>query len=242
MKINEQCTKDHTLKKCMKNYVCFGKCTNEINHRISLCRFDDVVNYFGLFNVESCYYACTNTFINGIKCSILNPSPILKFKYTSKSDYFIDFYDMITFEQMLKCKQMTIMQPIYCNIMGERHVMLLIINKKTKFINILDTNCEHTYSILFENVVRRVISKSNERGKYFVRRITYPKTIATLHFKSSNKHGICVQIILLIAHSILISDMTAQNVINQIDKLNAKEWNEMMNGHALFYYSIITNI
>lgn len=229
-----------SLKTRMKDYSCTGKCTNNISKRISVCRFDDIEKYFGLFRNVPFLKTCTNRYVNGIKCGHLKPQPFLMFTFTSKDDYHIDFFDIISFESILKHKHVTIVLPIYCNIMGEKHVMLFILDKIKHTISILDTNCEHTYSTLFENVVKSVACKYNK--KYKIRRIIYPEMVKNIYFKSSNAHGICVNIVMFIAHNLITSKLSVQTILNQINKLTNVEWFKMLNNHSLFYYSVISAI
>jgi len=219
--------------------ICKGKCTDNINKRISLCRSEDLEHFNGFFNSSVTQHKFTDGYINGLKCIALVPQPLLTFIFTSNTDYKSMFYDLQSLQNVLSTKQNVITQPIYCTIYNKSHVMLLIINKSERSVNIFDPNCEHLYSSLYANSIREELLKLPV--PLVILKLSYPKNVKLNCTYNFNKNGVCVQIMLLMSFELLRTKMSCQKILEKFSKLSKEVFEQRIICHSLFYYSIISH-
>lgn len=225
----------------MNQYSCSGSYNDEVHRLVSKCNQHDVDYFFRFIGMDSTIQLCTNEYVCGIKTVKIPNKLNLSLIFKSKTDYKIYFYDFESFENILKIKSPVIIRPIYCDLNGEKHILLLIVDKGKRTISIIDVNCVTTYSKLFDSNIKNIIDKIWERHgvKYTHKVHAYGKQSCNC-FNDSGQ-GMCVPVSLFISHYIVLSGDCSVNIMKKISAIDRDSLYNFIISHTLFYYLCIVD-
>ena len=230
-----------SVAKPLYEYLCSGLYTLEMHKVVSNCKHTDVNNFMNFLKMSVPTKLSVNKYINNdlqsSKIQNNNMSVIV-----TDNDIIMYVYDLDSFHKLINNDMCIVAKPIYANVRGSLHLLMLIINKVTNDIIVFDSA-----NNMFVNDIELVIKKNIQNYNIFhnTNYIVVPNKLWNSNNLVLNKEfllspiyhgGFCVIYSILFVHYMITTKKDVNQCLKIFNNFDNSQMILLLNDYSIFYY------